>query len=209
MPTAADIRFWDRIAAKYAKSPISDEAAYHTKLAKTQSYMHKDMKVLELGCGTGSTAIVHAPHVAHLLATDFSGEMIGIARNKAERSGVTNLEFRKAAFEELANPADPLDMILGMSLLHLLNDPATAIARIGDWLKPGGLFVSSTACLSDDYKWFSYLGPVLRLSGLVPSVKMFTETELTDNLIAAGFDIEHRWKPSKRASVFIVARKRG
>jgi cyclopropane fatty-acyl-phospholipid synthase-like methyltransferase len=37
-----------------------------------------DMEVLEFGCGTGSTAIVHAPHVKELRAIDISEKMIGI-----------------------------------------------------------------------------------------------------------------------------------
>ena len=33
MPSA---KFWDRVAEKYAKSPVSDEAAYRKKLAMTR-----------------------------------------------------------------------------------------------------------------------------------------------------------------------------
>ena len=54
-------KFWDKIAERYSRRPIADEAAYHRKLQVTREYFHPDMQVLEFGCGTGSTAIEHAP----------------------------------------------------------------------------------------------------------------------------------------------------
>lgn len=64
--------FWDKAASGYAKSAIKDEKSYHKKLAVTQAYLRPDWSVFEFGCGTGTTAILHAPHVRHILATDIS-----------------------------------------------------------------------------------------------------------------------------------------
>ena len=57
-------RFWDRVAEGYAKKPVADEAAYQKKLQVTRDYFRPDMEVLEFGCGTGSTAIAHAPSMS-------------------------------------------------------------------------------------------------------------------------------------------------
>ena len=54
-------RFWDKIAVKYSRRPIADEASYQKKLEKSQAYFRPDTEVLEFGCGTGGTAIIHAP----------------------------------------------------------------------------------------------------------------------------------------------------
>ena len=70
------ISFWDRIAVRYAKNPVSDKAAYQKKLVLTQQYLSADMNVLDFGCGTGSTAIVHAPYVNSYHAIDVSPRMI-------------------------------------------------------------------------------------------------------------------------------------
>lgn len=56
-------KFWDRMANKYARQPIADEAAYQHKLDVTRQHFTPQSKVLEFGCGTGSTALLHAPHV--------------------------------------------------------------------------------------------------------------------------------------------------
>lgn len=54
-------KFWDKMAERYSKRPVSDEAAYQKKLQITQEHLHPHMELLEFGCGTGSTAITHAP----------------------------------------------------------------------------------------------------------------------------------------------------
>ena len=69
--------FWDKVAERYSKKPVADEAAYQTKLRVTREYFRPDMQVLEIGCGTGSTAIAHAPFVEHICATDISPKMMG------------------------------------------------------------------------------------------------------------------------------------
>ena len=75
-------KFWDKIAEKYAKQPIADEASYQKKLQVTQEYFTPEMEVLEFGCGTGSTAIIHAPYVKQIRAIDISENMIAIAKNE-------------------------------------------------------------------------------------------------------------------------------
>jgi hypothetical protein len=54
----------DKIAEKYAARPVADDAAYQRKLEITRGYFRPSTRVFAFGCGTGSTAIAHAPHVA-------------------------------------------------------------------------------------------------------------------------------------------------
>ena len=105
--------------------------------------------MLEFGCGTGSTALVHAARVKHILAIDISSKMIEIARAKAEANHVTNITFRRAAIDEFTAPDASFDAVLGHSILHLLEDRDSVIAKVHGMLKPGGVFISSTACIAD------------------------------------------------------------
>jgi len=199
-------KFWNRIAERYAKKPVGDEAAYQKKLAMTREYFRQDMEVLEIGCGTGSTAIAHAPHVGHVRATDISEKMIEIAKRKAATAGVENVTFEALAIEDLDVASESVDAVLALSLLHLLDDKEAVIARIHDTLRPGGILVSNTVCLGDSMKWFRFVGPIGTWLGIFPLVRIFTRTELESSLRSAGFDIKHAWQPDKRV-VFIIARK--
>ena len=96
---AASAKFWDRIANRYAKSPIADETAYQHKLKVTRQYFRDDMEVMELGCGTGSTAILHAPYVKHIQAVDISSKMLAIAQSKADQQQIENIDFQQAAID--------------------------------------------------------------------------------------------------------------
>ena len=200
-------KFWDNIAERYSKQPIADEAAYQQKLQVTRGYLQPDMEVLEFGCGTGSTAIVHAPYVKHIRAIDLSANMLAIARSKADAEGIENITFERSTIEAIDVPNRTLNVVLGLSILHLLENKEKAIAKVYQMLKPGGIFVSSTTCLGDTMSWFKLVGPIGRFFGLMPLVKVFTAKDLEVSLADAGFEIDYQWQPSKDKAIFIAAKK--
>ncbi len=53
--------------------------AYHAKLARVRRHLRPSDRILEIGCGTGGTARALARDVAHVCATELSGEMIRIS----------------------------------------------------------------------------------------------------------------------------------
>lgn len=200
-------KFWDKIAVRYSKQPIANEAAYQKKQQVTREYLRADMEVLEFGCGTGSTAISHAPYVKYIHAIDTSSKMIEIARGKAEAENIDNVTFGQSTIDDLNVSDQTLDVVLGLSVLHLLEDKENVVAKIYKMLKPGGIFVSSTACLGDTMKFFKVIAPIGKFFGLMPLLKVFTTKELQDCLTNAGFDIDYSWQPSKGKTVFVVAKK--
>jgi len=200
-------RFWDRIAERYAKRAIGDEAAYQKKLQVTRNYFEPHMEVLELGCGTGSTAITHAPCVKHIRAIDISSKMLAIAQGKADAANVNNVSLEQSTIDELSVPEQTLDAVLALSVLHLLENKEAVIAKVHQMLKPGGVFVTSTACLGDTMKFFKVIAPIGMFLGLMPLLKVFTTTELEHSLTDAGFEIDYQWQPGKGNAVFIVAKK--
>ena len=197
------------MADGYAKSPVADQAAYEQKLAETQALMTPEMNVLEFGCGTGTTALHHAQHVKHVRATDISERMIEIAREKAQAAGIENVDFDAFDFDHLDVPDGAFDIVLGMSILHLVDDPQVAIAKAHRLLKPGGYFITSTACLGDTMGWFGFVGPIGHFFGLIPKVKTFRASELVDSIQAAGFEIENQWQKDKSVARFVIAGKAG
>lgn len=200
--------FWDKVAERYSKKPVADEAAYQEKLRVTRDYFRPDMEVLEIGCGTGSTAIAHAPFVKHIRATDISPKMIRIAKDKAAAAKIDNIAFEVSSVDDIEVADQSLDVVLALSLLHLLEDRDEAIANVYDMLKQDGVFVTSTVCLGDTMKFMKLLAPIGKFLGLMPLLKVFTVQELAESLTRAGFAIDYQWQPEKSVAVFIVARKR-
>lgn len=198
--------FWDKAAARYARSPVKDEASYQKKLAKTREYLQPDWSVLEFGCGTGSTALAHAPFVREIVATDISDAMIEIATAKATEADITNVRFQQGTLNHPDLTPGRFDAVLGLNILHLLEDLPGALATVHRLLKPGGVFVSSTALVSEINPLWRLAIPVMQRVGLAPYVNRLGRQELLQALATAGFEVDYDWQPGKE-SVFIVARK--
>lgn len=202
-------KFWDKVADKYSKKRVPDEAMYKKKLAETQSLLSDSMRVLEFGCGTGTTAIHHAPYVQHIDAIDSSQRMVEIARKKAADAGVGNITFTRGTLEKFGAAAASIDVVLGLNIIHLLPNREAVLSEVARILKPGGVFISTTGCLGGSYlRFIKFLEPVGKVFGFMPSVSIFTEAELANEISAAGFKIESQWHHGMQdIEVFIVARK--
>lgn len=212
MTTAGDARFWDKASRRYAKAKISDPSGYERTLERTRTLLGPDDRVLELGCGTGTSALRLAQNVQSYLATDISGRMIAIAEEKAIAKPATGLTFRVATAESIASGQTAFNAILGFNYLHLVRDPQSTLRHIHSLLLPDGLFISKTPCLGDMNPLIrSVLLPVMRAVGLAPHVAILDAQGLPGMFDAAGFDIiatEAHATKGRDTRPFIVARKR-
>lgn len=217
------------MANYYYRQPIKDEVAYKEKLEITRKYFTPQSHVLEFGCGTGGTALLHAPFVGQYHAIDYSSKMIDIAKQqqqqKEQKSTTTNEEgpsssndvtstknvkFECVGIDSFQAPPSSYDVVLGLSILHLLPNKDEILDKVHGLIKPGGYFISSTACLSDVPGIASkYIFPFLSSLGLIPKLNVFSKGELIESITSAGFVIEEEYHPNNdnKAAVFLVAKK--
>lgn len=200
--------FWDKAAARYAERAISDRAAYETTLSRVKSYLSADATALELGCGTGSTALRLAPFVREYTATDISGAMIEIAKEKRWETSQRNLSLRQGGVAPADYLGESYDVVLAFNLLHLVPDLGDALDMVHGLLPDRGLFISKTPAVGE--KWFYRpLLSGLRIIGKAPQVTYLKVSQIDHALVAAGFEIvETGLYPPSTPSRFVVARKR-
>ncbi len=209
-----DAAFWDRMSSRYAKAKIGDEEGYARTIERTRSLLSQEDTVLELGCGTGMTALRLASAAGSYLATDISSGMIEQAGKRLREEPTPGLEFRVATAETVAPREGGYAAVLGFNYLHLVPDLDVTLQHIHDLLGAGGRFISKTPCLADSNPLIRLVAALLRLVRLAPSnLLFFTEAELRSALERAGFEIEaverHRSKkPEGDKRLYIVARKR-
>lgn len=203
MPDAA--QFWDKMAKRYAAKPIADMEAYERKLDLTREVLTPSMTVLEIGCGTGSTAIRLAPCVARIDAIDISSEMLQIATERAQDAGVNNLHFHQSSIQKWTPSDQKYDVILAHSILHLLNDLEATIITLRALLKPDGLFISNTACIAEINPVIRALLPIGGRLGLIPRLNIFSRAHLETTIENLGFDLSYIW-PVKHG-LFLIAKK--
>jgi len=203
------VRFWNAFARRYARSPIKDQEAYQKKLTLTQRYLRADGDMLEFGCGTGSTALLHSTYVKDVLAIDNAHKMIDIANQKLADSGFDNVVFECTTVLELPHPPESFQAILGLNVLHLVDEWQATIQRCYELLEPDGVFVTGTACLKGKMGFFSrFLLPTLGKLGFVPKLQLFDTSTLTKAMTDVGFEIiYHNTLNQNDTNQFIIAQK--
>lgn len=203
MPNSAT--FWTKAAPNYAKSPIKDMATYEHTLARSRAFLPADAKALEIGCGTGTTALKLAGDVGSLLATDIAEGMIAVARKKPVPG---NLRFATHAPDDAAlAEAGPFDAVLAFNLLHLMPDLPHTLRTVHGLLRTGGRFISKSACLRDGSMFLPPLIWVMQRIGKAPYVGNFDAAYLEQSITQAGFQIEVAETHGKGFSRFVVATK--
>jgi ubiquinone/menaquinone biosynthesis C-methylase UbiE len=210
MSIASDARFWNRTSRKYAAGAIADQAGYERTLDRTRVLLGSGDKVLELGCGTGTTALRLAGAVQDYLATDISAGMIAIANEKRAAGPIPTLAFRTATAEALTPDTVQFNAVLGFNYLHLVRDLPGTLRRIHVLLAAEGLFISKTPCVGDMNPLIRFALPAMRAIGKALA-GVFRAAELSQHINAAGFDILateiHATKGNDNRP-YIMARKR-
>lgn len=204
-----DAQFWSKMAPRYARAKISDMDGYARSLSAIEPFL-SGAHVLELGCGTGTTALKLAPHAQSYLGTDIAPGMIDIARGKLDDQGITGLSFKVGTVETLAPEDRQADVVLGLNYLHLLRDLPATLSGIHAMLPKGGVFISKTPCLAEMPFFIRWLVPVLQAVGKAPFVRLLSAADLEQALAQAGFECDptaHHGAKANDARAFIVARK--
>jgi ubiquinone/menaquinone biosynthesis C-methylase UbiE len=126
-----------RAAASYATSDVharGDSLAALVALLEPRA----DWVMLDVGTGAGHTALTLAPHVARVIATDLTPEMLGEATRLAAERGVKNVETRPADAETLPFPDGSFDLVTCRLAFHHFTRPERAVEEFVRVLKPGG-----------------------------------------------------------------------
>lgn len=215
---ADSARFWNKAARKYAASAIADPQGYERTLRRVLDILMPTDQVLELGCGTGTTALRLAPATAHFTAADISPAMVEIARNKLvdappDVHSMLSFEVADANAGLPAPVARGWDVVLAFNLLHLVPDIDASLAQVVRHLRPGGRFISKTPCIAHMNRLVPYVAlPIMRALGFTPPVQVLTQGQLIAAIKRSGLiieSIEHHasadssrdWRP------FVIASK--
>lgn len=198
---------WNKVARKYAKSPIKDMKNYEATLTRTKSYLKPNDTVLEVGAGTGSTALLLAPHVTHITVTDISSEMMEIGRENAQAQNIDNASFVVAeAFKPIGK--QKYDVVMAFNLLHLLADLPKAVQNAASLTKKDGFFISKSVAIGEMNFAIKFVIKIMQKFGKAPFVSNVTHAELISAFENSGFEIiETDAYPKGSINRYIVAKK--
>ena len=206
-------KFWDRQAKRYDRGERQFAHVYRDIIAKTAKYLNFNDNALDYGCATGTKTIELANKVHHIHGLDISAEMINEAIKKRDESNISNISFSQGTIFKTDLEKTSFDKIIAYGIIHLLEDKEKVIQRIHELLKPGGLFISTTACFKDKMAFKSrfevttYL--FMKRLGIFPlHLNMFMPADVEKLIKDQDFQIVEAEKIIHGIpAIFIVARK--
>jgi ubiquinone/menaquinone biosynthesis C-methylase UbiE len=177
--TLASLGFWDRFGA---------ETVSRLGLQPGQA-------VLDLCCGAGASAIPAARAVGaagRVLGIDVAGPLLGLARARAAREGMANIEFRHGDATSTGLPDGSFDAVVCVFGVFFAADMPAFVTEMWRLVRPGGTLAITTWGPdvfepANSYFWESVgeVEPSL-VRAFNPWDEITTEAALTDLLLRAG-----------------------
>ena len=141
--------FWDNVAGVYDIFVNLINRKTHLRLREiVRGIIKPDDIVLECACGTGLLTAVIAPKCRRLTATDFSRKML----RKAEKNcrAFRNITYAKTDITALPFADGSFDKVVAGNVIHLLDNPLTALSELNRVCKDGGMLIIPTYMNKDD-----------------------------------------------------------
>ena len=144
-------------------------------------------RLLDVGTGTGHTALAFAPHVREVVALDLTTAMLAQGRSLAEAQGIANISFELGDAMDLAYPDASFDAATCRVCAHHFADPVAAVREMARVLRPGGQLLLVDSVAAEDPAEDTYLNCIELLRD--PShVRNYSVSQWLAMLSDAGFD---------------------
>jgi ubiquinone/menaquinone biosynthesis C-methylase UbiE/enamine deaminase RidA (YjgF/YER057c/UK114 family) len=183
-------------AAAYATSRTHAQGASLGRLIElVQPQAH--WRALDIATGAGHTALAFAPHVAEIIATDVTPEMLAQAARLAAQRGLANVSTEIADAEHLPFSAGEFDLVTCRIAPHHFSDVPGFVAECARVLTPGGILAVVDNIAPEDGDAARYIDDYERTRD--PShVRCLPAGEWRAHFERAGFVVTHDERIVKR-----------
>ena len=173
--------------------------------------------VLDLGSGAGFDCFLAARAVGKsgkVIGVDMTHEMLGKARENAQKNEFTNVEFRLGEIEALPAADNSVDVIISNCVINLSPEKQRVFNEAFRVLKSGGRLavadMVATASLPNEIKsdWAAYTGCIAGASEIVELEQMLGNSGFKDIKIApkdSSRSFIREWLPGKRIEDYLIA----
>lgn len=135
--------FWDYASGLYDIYENWYNGKVNRSLSqKVASMVEKDDEVLECACGTGMLTKQMAPCCKRIIATDYSEGMLDQARKKCK--AYNNVSFAYGNIMHLEAADNSFEKVVAGNVIHLVEEPKTALHELMRVCKPGGKVIVPT-----------------------------------------------------------------
>jgi len=157
----------------------------------------KGMKVMDLGCGDGTTALPEAKSGADVLGVDIARNLVEAGNKRAREAGLSNLRFQEGDASNLEGIADAsFDLVVSIFGAMFAPRPLDVAKEMLRVTKPGGRIVMGNWIPGDP----TLVAQILKISsaysppppeGFVSPMLWGVEKEVAERFAAAGIAREN------------------
>src|SRR6266581_2046215 len=157
----------------------------------------KGMKVLDLACGDGTTAIPEAKLGADVLGTDIARNLVEAGNRRAQEHGLTNLKFQEGDASNLEHvPDSSFDLVVSIFGAMFSPKPFEVAKEMVRVTRPGGRIVMGNWIPNDP----TLVAQLLKISsnytppppeGFVSPITWGIESNVIKRFAAAGVPAEN------------------
>jgi SAM-dependent methyltransferase len=152
-------------------------------------------RVLDIGCGTGATAIPFAAAIApsgHVTGIDISEPMLTQARRNVAQAGASNVTLVQADAQVHRFPPDSFDLLISRFGVMFFADPVAAFTNLYAGLRRGGrLCMAVWAGMAENVHWqipfdiaVKHLGPPAPTDPQEPGPMAFRDPDYLRGILA-------------------------
>ncbi|MPZ21190.1 MAG: arsenite methyltransferase [Luteitalea sp.] len=144
--------------------------------------------VLDLGSGGGIDVLLSARRVGptgKAYGLDTTDEMLALAEENKQKSGLTNVEFLRGDIEQIPLPDASVDVIISNCVINLSGDKDRVLREAFRVLRPGGRFAVSDVVVRGELPSQVRRSMELWVGCIAGAL---TENGYREKLRAAGFD---------------------
>jgi ubiquinone/menaquinone biosynthesis C-methylase UbiE/DNA-binding transcriptional ArsR family regulator len=131
--------FFDSMAGRLGKDYVPGKS--WKSLAEAFLYLLPRMTIADLGSGDGGSAVLLSQNAVKVIGVDSSEKMLAVARDRVQRAGISNVDFRLGEMEELPIDGAEVDLVFFSQSLHHAAHPERALREAARILRPGGRIV--------------------------------------------------------------------
>jgi len=109
--------------------------------------LRRGSTVLDVGCGTGASALPAAERVdtgGRVLGVDLAEKLLDLARAKAAKRKLRNVEFRQGDMTALGFPDGNFDAVVSVFSVFFVSDMEGLVRELWRMVKPGGKLAITT-----------------------------------------------------------------
>jgi ubiquinone/menaquinone biosynthesis C-methylase UbiE len=152
----------------------------------------KDMKILDLGCGDGTTALPAAMLGANVLGVDIAANLVEAGNKRALAEGLTNCKFQEGDASDLRNLTDKsFDLVVSVFGAMFAPKPFDVAKEMVRVTRSGGRIVMGNWIPNDP----TLVAQILKISaayspappeGFISPMTWGVESNVTERFSAAG-----------------------